>query len=106
YLKVVTVMAISLLFFLHGAKLSRQAIFSGLIHWRLHLLIFTSTFVLFPILGLTLKPVLLLFFNDHIYVGILFLCMLPATVQSSIALTAIARGNVPAPIKATVLIVI
>ena len=51
----VTNLAIALLFFLHGAKLSRQAIVAGAGHWRLHLLVFSLTFVLFPLLGLALK---------------------------------------------------
>ena len=97
-LKIATTVAISLLFFLHGAKLSREAIFSGLVHWRLHLVIFSSTFLLFPLLGLGLKPVLSPLVNEQLYIGVLFLCMLPATVQSSIALTSIARGNVPAAV--------
>ncbi|HZF82221.1 MAG TPA: bile acid:sodium symporter, partial [Burkholderiaceae bacterium] len=53
-----TTVAIGLLFFLHGAKLSREAILAGITHWRLHLLVFCATFVLFPLLGLALKPVL------------------------------------------------
>ena len=47
-----TTALITLLFFLHGAKLSREAILQGLGHWRLHLLVLASTFVLFPVLGL------------------------------------------------------
>ncbi len=92
----VTTAAITLLFFLHGARLPREAIISGLTHWRLHLCIFSCTFVVFPILGLVAQPLLTPLVSTHLYVGILFLCMLPATVQSSIALTSIARGNVPA----------
>ncbi|MBF9267401.1 bile acid:sodium symporter, partial [Paracidovorax cattleyae] len=53
-----TTAAVALLFFLHGAKLSRQAIVAGLSHWRLHLLVITSTFVLFPLIGWALRPVL------------------------------------------------
>jgi sodium/bile acid cotransporter 7 len=52
----VTTFAIGLLFFLHGAKLSREAMLSGLTHWRLHLLVLASTFVMFPLLGLAMKP--------------------------------------------------
>lgn len=88
--------AIALLFFLHGAKLSREAIYAGLTHWRLHLTIFTATFVLFPILGLALKPILEPVLGHSMYLGILYLCLLPSTVQSSIAFTSIARGNVSA----------
>jgi sodium/bile acid cotransporter 7 len=93
-----TNLAIALLFFLHGAKLSRQAIVAGALHWRLHLLIFLCTFVLFPLLGLALKPLLAPLVSAPLYMGVLYLCALPATVQSAIAFTSLARGNVPAAI--------
>lgn len=94
----VTNIGIGLLFFLHGAKLSRQAIVAGMTHWRLHLLVFACTFVMFPLLGLALKPALSPMVTPELYLGILFLCALPATVQSSIAFTSLARGNVPAAV--------
>jgi sodium/bile acid cotransporter 7 len=95
---VLTDIAIALLFFLHGAKLSREAVVAGMTNWRLHLTVLASTFVLFPLLGLLLKPVLSPLVSPDLYLGILFLCTLPSTVQSSIAFTSIARGNVPAAI--------
>ncbi|QJI21585.1 MULTISPECIES: bile acid:sodium symporter family protein [unclassified Pseudomonas] len=94
----VTNLAIALLFFLHGAKLSRQAIIAGAGHWRLHLLVFSLTFVLFPLLGLALKPLLSPMIGKDLYMGMLYLCALPATVQSAIAFTSLARGNIPAAI--------
>jgi sodium/bile acid cotransporter 7 len=94
----ITHVGVSLLFFLHGAKLSREAVIAGVTHWRLHLLVLLCTFALFPLLGLLLKPVLTPLVTPDLYLGILFLCMLPSTVQSSIAFTAAARGNVPAAI--------
>ncbi len=96
--EVLTTVAIGLLFFLHGAKLSREAIMNGITHWRLHLLVFASTFVLFPLLGLALKPLLSPLVTRELYTGVLYLCVLPATVQSAIAFTAMARGNMPAAI--------
>lgn len=96
--EVLTTAAIGMLFFLHGAKLSREAILNGITHWRLHLLVFGSTFVLFPLLGLALKPLLLPLVTPELYTGVLYLCVLPATVQSAIAFTAMARGNLPAAI--------
>ena len=90
--------AIALLFFLHGAKLPREAIVAGASHWRLHLLVLIGTFVLFPLLGWLMKPMALKLLTPELYTGLLFLCMLPSTVQSSIALVAVARGNVPAAI--------
>ncbi|MFJ4142322.1 bile acid:sodium symporter family protein [Pseudomonas sp. NPDC089734] len=94
----ITEIAIGLLFFLHGAKLSRQAILAGAGHWRLHFLVFLCTFVLFPLLGLALKPLLLPLVGSELYMGFLYLCALPATVQSAIAFTSLARGNIPAAI--------
>ena len=94
----VTVAAIGLLFFLHGAKLSREAMLSGLTNWRLHLVVLASTFVMFPLLGLAMKPVVSGVLPPELYVGILFLCTLPSTVQSSIAFTSVARGNVAAAV--------
>lgn len=93
-----TNIAIGLLFFLHGGKLSREAVMAGATHWRLHVVVLLSTFAVFPLLGLALKPLAAPFVTPALYTGILFLCTLPSTVQSSIAFTSIARGNVPAAV--------
>src|SRR6201996_4656824 len=93
-----TDVAIAMLFFLHGAKLSRRAVITAASHWRLHALVLLTTFVLFPLFGLAFKPLLLPLVTPTLYAGILFLCTLPSTVQSSIAFTAIAKGNVPAAV--------
>ncbi|HEX7112319.1 MAG TPA: bile acid:sodium symporter family protein [Mizugakiibacter sp.] len=97
---VATDAAIALLFFLHGARLSRAAILAGATHWRLHLAIVASTFALFPLLGLALKPLAGALLTPELYAGVLFLCALPSTVQSSIAFTSLAGGNVPAAVCA------
>jgi sodium/bile acid cotransporter 7 len=93
-----TTVAIGLLFFLHGAKLSRQAILSGITHWRLHILVFLCTFVLFPVLGVALRPLLSSLVTPTLYIGVMFLCVLPATVQSAIAFTSMGGGNIPAAV--------
>ncbi|RYG88780.1 MAG: bile acid:sodium symporter [Alphaproteobacteria bacterium] len=90
--------AVALLFFLHGARLSREAVVSGMLHWRLHLLVFLATFALFPLLGLGLKPLFEPLVGPALYLGVLYVCALPSTVQSSIAFTSVGRGNVPAAI--------
>jgi len=91
-----TGLAIALLFFLQGARLSRAAIVAGALHWRLHLVVFTATFVLFPIAGLALRPLSGTLLTPPLYLGLLFLCTLPSTVQASVAFTSIAGGNVAA----------
>lgn len=88
--------AIALLFFLHGAKLSRQAILDGARAWKLHLTTMAITFMLFPLVGLGVQALPGL--DPALGKGVLFLTLLPSTVQSSIAFTAIAGGNVAAAV--------
>lgn len=85
--------AVALLFFLYGARLSTQEALKGLQHWRLHIIILAFTFVAFPLLGLLLSPTQF-FLPQDIYLGILYLTLVPSTVQSSVAFTSIAGGNV------------
>jgi len=94
----VTNAGIVLLFFLHGARLSRQAILAGIGAWKIHILALATTFVVFPVIGLSLRAVSHGWLNPAIADGLVFLCLLPSTVQSSIAFTSIARGNVPAAV--------
>jgi sodium/bile acid cotransporter 7 len=87
---------IVLLFFLHGAKLSREAIIASVRNWQLHLAVLAATFLLFPLLGLGMAG--LPFVDPSIAAGLLFLTLIPSTVQSSIAFTSIAGGNVAAAV--------
>jgi sodium/bile acid cotransporter 7 len=93
-----TKLAIGLVFFLHGARLSREAVIGGLTHWRLHLLVFGTTFVLFPLLCLGLAALPAAVTPPALATGIVFLGCLPSTIQSSIGFTVIARGDVPAAV--------
>ena len=99
-LSLLTKLVIALLFFLHGAKLSRDAVVAGITHWRLHLVILASTFALFPLLGLIAVRLPNAVLPTTLATGVLFLCCLPSTVQSSIAFTSVARGNVAAAVCA------
>ncbi|WP_017236741.1 bile acid:sodium symporter family protein [Streptomyces sp. SS] len=92
--------AVALLFFLYGARLSTREALDGLKHWRLHLTVLGCTFLLFPLLGLAARGLVPTLLTPQLYGGLLFLCLVPSTIQSSIAFTSIARGNVPAAICA------
>ncbi|MFK4104718.1 bile acid:sodium symporter family protein [Streptomyces sp. NPDC019531] len=92
--------AIAFLFFLYGARLSTREALDGLKHWRLHVTVLACTFVIFPLLGLAARGLVPVFLTDPLYQGLLFLTLVPSTIQSSIAFTSIARGNVPAAICA------
>jgi solute carrier family 10 (sodium/bile acid cotransporter), member 7 len=91
-------LGVALLFFLHGLTLSFAALKSGTLRWPLHLIVQLATFVVFPLLGLLLLSAVGRFFDPELRTGIFFLCALPSTVSSSVALTAAARGNVPAAV--------
>lgn len=86
-------LAVALLFFLYGARLSPREALAGLKHWRLHATILAFTFLIFPAVGLALFP-LKYILGEQLYLGVLYLTVVPSTVQSSIAFTSVARGNV------------
>ena len=81
-----TKIVIGLVFFMHGAKLSTKALVDGMLHWRLHLTVLAITFLLFPLMGLGVSAAASAW------------GLLPSTIQSSIAFTAIARGDVAAAV--------
>jgi sodium/bile acid cotransporter 7 len=93
-----TKIAIAGLFFLYGARLSPQEALAGMRHWRLHVTVLLTTFAFFPLLGLAAGLLVPGILTQQLYLGVLYLCLLPSTVQSSIAFTGIARGNVAAAI--------
>lgn len=92
--------AVALLFFLYGARIDPAAVWNGLRNWRLQGAVFATTYVLFPVLGLALSLLFAPLLDERLIFGLLFLSVLPSTVQSSIALTALAGGNVPAAVCA------
>jgi sodium/bile acid cotransporter 7 len=87
-----------LVFFLHGVNLSSEQISHGLKNWKLHIMVQSFTFVVFPLIWLLCNKA----FGSHIpallMLGFLYLCALPSTISSSVALTGSASGNVPAAI--------
>lgn len=99
-LSVVTTLGVAVLFFLHGGRLSREALLAGATNLKLHGLILGTTFIVFPLLGLALRPLVAPFVGAQFVPGLLFLCALPSTVQSAIAMTSLARGNIAAAVCA------
>lgn len=93
--ELVTKSGIALIFFLHGALLSVAALKDGISRWRLHLVIQTTTFLAFPLIGFVLMAVTKPWMGTELQTGLFYLCALPSTVSSSVAMTAAARGNVP-----------
>lgn len=100
-LSLITNLGVILLFFMHGAKLSRDAIKAGFMHWRLHIATLVITFAVFPLFGMLITSFPIL--DPLLLAGMLYMSVLPSTVQSSIAFTSIAGGNVPAAVCAATL---
>lgn len=94
FLKNASVVAIGLLFFLYGARLSTAETVTGLRHWRLHLVILSMTFVLFPLFGLAAQVLDGNVLTPALASGVLLLCLVPSTVQACVVYTQIAGGNV------------
>ena len=93
HLDIVTQIGVMLVFFLHGANLSRKNLKQGMTNWRLHIFVQAATYLLFPLIG----ALILLLGRGHvpadILFGVFYLCALPSTITSSVAMTALARGN-------------
>lgn len=85
---------VALIFFLHGVALSFAALKAGSMRWPVHLVVQACTFLLFPLLGLVGLKLAGGAVSDDLRLGLFYLCALPSTVSSSVALTAAARGNV------------
>lgn len=98
--EIATDLAVALLFFLYGARLSGEQVLRGIRHWRLHSLVLAFTYVMFPILGVITAYLSTPILGAELAAGMLFLTLLPSTVQSSVAFTSIAHGNVAASIVA------
>lgn len=94
HLDTVTAIGVSLVFFLSGAGLSPAKLKAGAANWRLHLFVQLSTFALFPLIGALTYLALDQRLPRELLIGFFYLCVLPSTVSTSIAMTTMARGNV------------
>lgn len=95
--------AVALLFLAYGMRLPTREVLEGLRNWRLQLAIVVSTYAIFPLLGLAVHPLATPLVGSALAAGLLYTALLPSTVQSSVAFTSIARGNVPGALCAATL---
>src|SRR5688572_30771612 len=77
--ELVTKFGVALLFFLNGLLLSFASLRAGALNWRLHLLVQSCTFLLFPLIGVGLNAVLSGRVAPELMVGLFYLCALPST---------------------------
>lgn len=97
-LQAVSNWGVALVFFLTGLGLSAAALRDGALKWRVHLLVQLSTFVLFPLLWWGFMKLFGRWLPQDLALGFAYLCALPSTISSSVAMTVLAKGNVPAAI--------
>ncbi|ORB87544.1 hypothetical protein B1987_14740 [Mycobacterium kansasii] len=97
-LSIGTKVAVASLFFLHGARLSPEHVWNGIRQWQLHLMVLAATFVIFPVLGAVASAWIGPWLGPDLRNGLLYMCLVPSAMQSSIAITSVARGNVPAAV--------
>jgi predicted Na+-dependent transporter len=96
---IATKAGVALIFFLHGLALSLQALRAGVLNWRLHLVVQSFTFLVFPLLGIMINALLGDAVAPELALGLFFLCALPSTVSSSVAMTAAADKRMPSSIS-------
>ncbi|MEI6122510.1 MAG: bile acid:sodium symporter family protein [Bacteroidota bacterium] len=89
---------VSVIFFFYGLRLSPQKLKAGISNWRLHIVVHSSTFLVFPLLVLGARLLLGNQGLELIWLGIFFLACLPSTVSSSVVMVSVAGGNIPAAI--------
>jgi sodium/bile acid cotransporter 7 len=94
----VTDVGVFLLFFLHGMGLSTESLKAGASKWRLHALVQACTYVLFPLWWAVLSVMLGRWVPHDLLMGFFYLAVLPSTVSSAVAMTALARGHVAAAV--------
>ena len=86
------------IFFLHGMGLSTESLLDGALRWRLHLLVQSCTYVMFPLWWALLKLLVGRYIPHDLLLGFFYLAVLPSTISTSVAMTSLARGNVPAAV--------
>lgn len=84
---------VALIFLFQGMTIATSALHHGLKSWRLHLLVQSFIFLLFPLLGMLFNRWAGSLYPPELQLGFLFLCVLPSTISTSPVLTTIAGGN-------------
>lgn len=97
-LDTISTYGIALIFFFYGLKLSPEKVRSGLKNWKLHIVIQTATFLIFPLVVLIFYPMVQNEQQRIIWLSVFFLAVLPSTVSASVVMVSMAKGNIPAAI--------
>ncbi|CAM2831636.1 bile acid:sodium symporter family protein [Rariglobus hedericola] len=93
--ELVNKLGVAVIFFLNGVSLSFVAMKAGASRWPVHIVVQSTTYVIFPLVGMLMMLVPSQWMAPELAIGFFYLCVVPSTVSSSVVMTAAARGNVP-----------
>ncbi len=85
-------------FFLHGLRLPRDEVEKAMRGWRLQGAMLGFCFIAMPLVGLGLSAIASPALPAALVMGIIYLAVLPSTVQSSVSYSALGGGNVAASV--------
>lgn len=98
---VVADIAVALVFLFYGMRLSPKETLHGMTNIKLQSLVLLVTFVVFPLLGLALSWATAPVIGASFALGIIYLSILPTTIQSAPSFVSLARGDIAAAIAAS-----
>ncbi|MDY5126681.1 bile acid:sodium symporter family protein [Actinotignum sp. GS-2025f] len=98
HLGTVSDLAVACVFLVYGMRLRTRDVLAGLRNIRLQGLVFLCTYLIFPLLGFALGHLVAPVVGPAFALGFLYLALLPSTIQSSVTMVSIARGNVAAAV--------
>ena len=92
--EITTRLGVVLIFFFQGLTLSLLVMKKGIMQWRLHVFVQICIFLVIPFLALALLGLSRDLLSHDLKLGFLFLAALPTTIATSVAYTAMVKGNV------------
>jgi solute carrier family 10 (sodium/bile acid cotransporter), member 7 len=89
---------IFVIFLVYGLRLSPEKFMLGMKNWRLHIVVQSATFILFPLIILAFYPLIQSPEHEVLWLGLFFMAIVPSTVATSVIMVSIGKGNIPAAI--------
>jgi solute carrier family 10 (sodium/bile acid cotransporter), member 7 len=89
---------IFILFYLHGVRLARTAVTNAMKAWRVQAVMLVFCFLGMPLAGWGLAQLAAAALPAALIAGLIYVSILPSTVQSAISYSSIAGGNVAASV--------
>ena len=89
---------VGMVFLVYGMRLRTSEVIEGMRNIKLQVSVLVATYVIFPLVGLAMYYTLGGIIGASFATGLLYLSLLPSTVQSSVTFVSIARGDIGAAV--------